>query len=103
VQPKLNFGKYNDMSLRRFALFRTKPPKGFDYKPLYYDEEKERKEELKKKLETPDEARDELLRIQVRKNWSRLRTTQRQKGSSPVMLLMIIVLLALVSWWILFS
>lgn len=91
------------MSLRRFALFKSKPPKGFDYKPLYYDEEKERKEELKRKLESSDEDRDELLRIQVRKNWNRLRTTQSKKGNSSFVLLMIVALLSLVSWWLLFS
>lgn len=82
-------------------MFKTKPPKGFDYKPLYYDEDKERKEERAKKL-AGRELQNEEVRVELQKKWSRLRTTQRSKGNSNLTLILIIILLAMVSWWLLF-
>ncbi|MCH8545338.1 MAG: hypothetical protein LAT54_01270 [Cryomorphaceae bacterium] len=89
------------MSLKRFGMFKTKPPKGFDYKPLYYDEDKERREERAKQL-AGRALHNEEVRVELQKKWSRLRTTQRSKGNSNLMLVLIIILLAMVSWWLLF-
>lgn len=82
-------------------MFKTKPPKGFDYKPLYYDEDKERKDERAKKL-AGRELQNEEVRVELQKKWNRLRTTQRSKGNSNLTLILIIILLAMVSWWLLF-
>ncbi|MCC5917106.1 MAG: hypothetical protein JJU02_07240 [Cryomorphaceae bacterium] len=94
------------MTLKRFGLFRTKPPKGFDYQPLYYSEEKERKQEILRRLENnPEdiETKKEKHRVQVQRNWSRLKTNRPSGASSPVMLIMIIAILFLLTWYILFS
>lgn len=59
----------------RFVWFRTPKPKQFNYKPRYYDEEKERLEQRKAELGlSTDLSHHEGLRLQMRKRW--------HKGSS---------------------
>ncbi len=89
------------MSLRRFSMFKSKPPRGFDYSPIYYDEDKERREERAKRM-SGEALRNEETRIQLQKSWSRLRTTKKSNGRSNITLIMIIVLLVLISWQLLF-
>lgn len=82
-------------------MFKAKPPRGFDYLPRYYDEDKERREERAKRMEG-NELRSAEMRVQLQRNWNRLRTTERSNGRSNITMIMIILLLALVSWWLLF-
>jgi hypothetical protein len=82
-------------------MFKSKPPRGFDYLPIYYDEDKERREERAKRM-SGETLRKEEMRVQLQKNWSRLRTTKQSDKRSNITLIMIIMLLALVSWWLLF-
>ena len=54
----------------RFVIFRTPKPKRFQYKPRYYDEEKERLEQRKAELGLDSKlSRQESLRYQMRRRW----------------------------------
>lgn len=57
-------------------MFKTPKHRSFDYKPVYYDEQKERKAELERLVEEArtgeisDERRLELLRSKIHNKWS---------------------------------
>lgn len=57
-------------------MFKTPKHRSFDYKPVYYDEQKERKAELERLVEeartgeVSDERRLELLRSKISSKWS---------------------------------
>lgn len=54
----------------RFVIFKTPTPKRFNYKPRYYDAEKERLEQRKAELGLETElSHSESLRFQMRRRW----------------------------------
>ena len=54
----------------RFVLFRTPKPRQFQYKPRYYDEEKDRLEQRKAELGLDSTlTHNETIRLQMRKRW----------------------------------
>lgn len=64
------------MSLGLPSMFKTPKHRSFDYKPVYYDAQKERKAELEQLAEeartgtVSDERRLELLRSKIKSKWS---------------------------------
>ncbi|GCD78630.1 hypothetical protein JCM31826_21120 [Thermaurantimonas aggregans] len=93
--------------MSKFIFFRTPKPKGFSYKPLYYDESKERIEKLKKQLSDAEsiDAADvnrEALRIELRHNIQRLRNTKPRSASMQnIRLLLILMALLFLFWYLL--
>lgn len=89
--------------MNKFIFFRTPKPKGFSYKPLYYNETKERIEKLKKELEAADSHADssnnEELRIKLRENFNRLRQTKATATSAQNSRLLLIIIALLILFW----
>lgn len=66
----------------RFIMFRTPKPKQFNYKPRYYDEDKERIEKRKAELGYDSElSHHESLKLQMSKKWRRGKT---ESGASSL-------------------
>ena len=68
----------------KIVFFRRPKPRQFDYKPIYWDEEKEEMERLKKRIEaagkekSQQEIRDDL-RFEINRNWRRNRPGSSQR------------------------
>lgn len=80
--------------------FNTRKPKPFDYKPLYYDEKKERLENLKKKyaVEKTESGLSPDFREQLKSSW---RIKERKTGNiSRFTLLIYFALAALLIYYI---
>lgn len=85
------------------SIFKQNRARGFGFKPLYYDEQKERLEELKKRYNEESEAgTGERRTIKFKSNmdseWQALR--QKNTKSSNIRLFAIIVLLFLITYLI---
>lgn len=81
------------------SIFKHRSAKAFDYKPLYYDERKERIEELKKKYADKEMvAVEESIRTRMQTEWRDQRS--KQVGNSNRTLLLIIAVLLFVVYWI---
>ena len=84
------------------TIFKQGRASNFNYQPLYYDEEKERSEELKRKYAgEPDKLTREDFRSQLKADWKKTRS--RQVGSSNMRLVLIVIGLLLVSYLIISS
>lgn len=91
--------------MSKFIFFRTPKPKGFNYIPLYYNERKERIEQLKKDLEaersTVNNSNIDELRVQLRSNFKRLRNTRPTPSTGQnIRLILIIVGLIFLFWYL---
>jgi hypothetical protein len=85
----------------RIRFFRTQPPKAFDYKPRYYDEEKEKREERKRMMDGAQLSKEER-KAAIRDGFSRHRSVRQSSGSYSVFrMLMIVILLLLITYYIL--
>mgnify|MGYP007025695346 CR=1 FL=1 len=82
-------------------MFKTPKHRSFDYKPVYFDEQKERKKELEllaKEAQSgniSDERRIELLRGKLHHKWAAGSRTSRAKQSSGQKLRFVFILAAL--------
>ncbi len=84
------------------TIFKQGRARNFNYQPMYYDEEKERAEELKRKYAgEPEKLTREDFRGQMRSDWSRNRG--KQAGSSNIRLVVIAIALFLITYLILTS
>lgn len=79
-------------------MFKTPRHRSFDYKPVYFDEQKERKKELEQLVKDAesgnisDERRLELLRGKLNNKWAAgSRTARRQKNSGQKLRFIFIV------------
>lgn len=84
----------------KIIAFRTPKPKPFSYKPRYYDEKKERIEELKKKYEgstSPDGVSPDF-KERLRESWKikEKKTGNISKGTMMVYFLLALVILYLI-------
>ncbi len=65
------------------SMFKTPAPRGFDYRPRYYDEQKERKRELEQMVQEArtgqmtDERRLERMRQNMGNKWNGRRTVRQ--------------------------
>ena len=65
----------------RFVIFKTPTPKRFNYKPRYYDQEKDRLEQRKAELGYDSKLTDqERIRSQIRKRWRHSDGSYEQTG-----------------------
>jgi len=68
----------------RIVFFKRPKPRQFDYKPIYWDEEKEELEKRRKRIEragkerSDEEIRDDL-KFEIDRNWRRNRAAGGQK------------------------
>lgn len=82
------------------SVFKHSGPRSFNFKPRYYDERKERIEELKKKYEGREvPVYSESLRARINDNWRAERT--KSERSSNMRLVAIIGILFLIAYLIL--
>lgn len=87
------------------SIFKQSQAKGFEFKPRYYDERKERIENLRQKYALYEEAakkrgeeRSRILEDKLRSEWQGKR--QASVNSSNRTLLAIIILLLFVTYYI---
>ncbi|MCF8278085.1 MAG: hypothetical protein K9J17_15230 [Flavobacteriales bacterium] len=79
------------------SMFKTPRHRSFDYKPVIYDQQKERKEELKRLVEEQqngelsDERRRELLRGKLSKSWSSGGGSVRKTQSSAQSMRLVLI------------
>lgn len=78
----------------------------FNYNPMYYDERKERIERKKMQYERLEdgsisaEERREMMKDQIRENWSRGAYRQSQKRSSNVRIIIILCIILALGYFI---
>ena len=88
-------------------LNKTFKNKQFDYSPRYYDERKERlllKKRQFEKLENDTlnaEDRKAILRNNMQNTWSRAQSSQKQKRSSNLRVLLLIGILIVLGYFVL--
>ncbi len=88
-------------------LNKTFKNKQFDYSPRYYDERKERLALKKKEFEKLENSelnvneRKSILRSNMQNTWSRAKSSQKQKQSSNLRVLMLIGILLVLGYFIL--
>ena len=88
-------------------MFKTPKHRSFDYKPVYYDEQKERKAELQRLEkeaamgEVSEERRLELLRGKLNQKWSAKGRSVRGQGtfSQKIRLITILAVLCGLVWF----
>lgn len=93
-----NFAKNEDMEAPKLpSVFKAHRAKQFEFKPRYYDERKERLEELKKKYDGKEVRRTTLsFREKVDGKWRHERS--RSVSKSNLRLLLIIAILTFITY-----
>jgi hypothetical protein len=80
------------------SFFKARRPRSFDFKPRYYDEDKERH----KKLAKESAAQNSLRSLDLKSKWASGKRGRLQ-SSSIYRLAAIMAGLFAVAWWLLFS
>ncbi len=87
------------------SMFRSPSPRGFAYRPRYWDEEQERKEELRRLVEeartgeVSDDRRPERMKQQIGARWVSKRSHRSGAGrTQSVRFLFIVAVLAGLVW-----
>jgi len=66
----------------KLVFFRTPKPRRFDYKPLYYDKEKEEREQRKKELGIIDSTDHmDKFKADLQRKWRYERQAKKQRTS----------------------
>lgn len=88
------------------SFFKTPKHRSFDYKPVYYDEQKERREELQRLVEeqrlgnVSEDRRLDRLRSKMQNRWSGTRTNRKQQTfNQKIRLIAILGVLAGLVWF----
>ena len=84
-----------------FSLFRTEKPTPFEYKPRYYDVEKDSLE--RKRIEmglSAQQTRAEQLRARMQFEWNKRKERQKRRRNNTIRLFVYITLVILMLWWI---
>jgi predicted nucleic acid-binding Zn ribbon protein len=86
----------------KFSFLKTQKPKQFEYKPRYYDPEKEALEQRRKEMGLSDQqTRSEQLRARMQYEWGRRRDRQKRQRNNTITLFVFIGLVILMLMWIL--
>ncbi len=85
----------------QIVFFKTPKPKHFDFKPRYYDEEKERKEKRRKELENAGKGDTSFMKGEIDRRWRRTDRQNRQKAKG-INLLVYLVIIALLVYFMFF-
>ncbi|MCF8365363.1 MAG: hypothetical protein K9H16_06255 [Bacteroidales bacterium] len=80
----------------QIVFFKRPQPRQFDFKPRYYDEEKERKEERRKAIEDGSVVGSKTLKRDIDRRWRRIDRQNRNKAKSINLLIYLIVVALLV-------
>ncbi len=73
----------------KIVAFKTRKPKQFNYKPLFYDKKKEEMEERLKKYAEPEQQLAERMRMKMKETW-RVRDTKNNLISKRTLYLYLI-------------
>ena len=77
----------------KLVFFHIPKPKQFDYKPLYYDKEKDEREQRKKELGISNSNdKTTLFRGDLQRRWKKDRATQKRRQSKMRFLIYLIIL-----------
>lgn len=82
-----------------FVFFKRPKPKVFKYKPLFYDEEKEKREERRKALGLSDEDAGDI-KVRLHERWKMHRASS--KASSPLKTLIIYLFIIFILLYLIF-
>ncbi len=85
------------------TFFKTPKNRKYNYKPVYYNKEKEERENRYKSSlgNKSEDYNEEELRTRIQQRWKR-NTGVREKRSSNIRLIIIILALALIVYWLFF-
>lgn len=78
------------------TFFKTKKPRQFDYKPRYYDEEKERKENRRREMEQSGKGDTSFMRSEIDRRWRKIDRKNKNKAKGVYLLLYLAILAGLV-------
>lgn len=78
----------------KIVAFKTRKPKPYNYKPLFYDKKKEEMEKRLQQLTDPGEASTERLRMRIKDSW-RSRDATNRSLSGKTFVVYILVALAI--------
>jgi hypothetical protein len=85
----------------QIVFLRRPKPKAFEYKPLYYNEEKERQEKRRQALEKSGTGDTGFVRGEIDRRWRKVDRQNRSKARG-VNLLVYLVIVALLVYFIFF-
>lgn len=87
----------------KIVFFKRPKPKQFDYRPLYYDKEKEEREQRKKELGITDsDDHMEQFRSQIHRKW-RYERDARKKRTSDMRTVIYLIIVAFFIYLIFFT
>ncbi len=79
----------------KIVFFKSPKPKAFEYKPRYYDPEKEKREQRKKELGLDDTTdHRSFFKGELKRRWSRSEDTEKKSSRSRTLIYFAILLLA---------
>ncbi len=90
-----------NIKIMQIVFFKRPQPRQFDYKPRYYDEEKERKEERRKAIEEGSAGNPANLKRDIERRWRRIDKKNRNK-SKGINLLVYLIVAALLVYFVFF-
>ena len=76
----------------KIVAFKTRKPKPYNYKPLFYDKKKEEMEKRLKQLTDPGEASTERLRMRIQDSWRTRDATNRSLSGKTFVVYILIAL-----------
>lgn len=85
----------------QIVFFSRPKPRQFEYKPRYYDEEKERREERRKALADAESGVQTNLKRDIDMRWRRIDRRNRHKSKS-INLLVYLVIVAFLIYFLFF-
>jgi hypothetical protein len=85
----------------QIVFFKRPKPKQFDYKPRYYDEEKERKEKRRKEMEQSGTGDTSFMKGEMNRRWRRDDKKNRDKARG-INLLIYIAIIGLLVYFMFF-
>jgi hypothetical protein len=75
----------------QIVFFKRQKPRHFEYKPRYYDEEKERREKRQKLIDNPETRDTSMIKMEIDRRWRRIDRTNRAKAKGINLLVYIII------------
>lgn len=85
----------------QIVFFKRANPKQFDYKPLHYNEEKERQEERRKRFQEGESTGGQNIRKEIDRRWRHADRTNRNKAKG-INLLVFLIIAALLTYFVFF-
>lgn len=86
----------------QIVFFKRAKPRQYDYKPRHWDEEKERQEQRRKRLQEGGTTVGEGIRSEIDKRWRRIDRTNRNKAKG-INLIVFLVIAALLVYFVFFA